>query len=93
MKIVTTSAFVLSLTLLLPACDPALRNEPLNPTFGNAVRHNMSVQIVNPEAGSGPATPTDMNGKRATDAYGRYSAGAVKAPEGESPGKDGGGKK
>lgn len=89
MKYVTTSAFVLSLALLLPACDPIERKESLNPTFGNAVRHNMNVQIVNPDAGTKPAGPTEMNGTRAASAYDRYTKGTTEAPEAESVGGSG----
>ena len=86
MEYVKTSAIVLSLALLLPACDLIERKKTLNPTFGNAVRHNMSVQIVNPDAGSKPTGVTGMNGTRAASAYERYTKGTVEAPEAESVG-------
>ena len=62
MKYVTTSVMAVSLALLMSACGPFERKKSLNPTFGNAVRHNMNVQIVNPDAGSKPAVAPDMNG-------------------------------
>jgi len=93
MKNVTTTVLVLSLALLMSACGPFERKKSLNPTFGNAVRHNMQVQIVNPDAGTQPAGPTEMNGARAASAYGRYATGTTKAPEAQSVGGKGGSKK
>jgi len=84
MKYVTTSALVLSVALLSSACDPFERKKSLNPTFGNAVRHNMSVQIVNPDAGSKPTTPIEMDGTRAAKAYSDYSTGTIPETKADS---------
>jgi len=93
MKFIATSVLVLSVALLASACDPVMRKKSLNPTFGNAVRHNMQVQIVNPDAGTQPAEPTEMSGTRAASAYGRYTTGTIKAPEAISAGSKSGSKK
>lgn len=86
MKYVATSALILSLAALMSACGPFERKKALDASFGNAVRHNMSVQIVNPDAGVKPPAPSDMDGNRATSAYGRYATGATKKPEAVSAG-------
>ncbi|MBE0530539.1 MAG: hypothetical protein IH626_06885 [Rhodospirillales bacterium] len=59
--------------LAMAACAPA---EPPLPDFGNAVRHNMAVHILNPDY-EAPAAPTPMDGARAGVAIGRYRAGAA----------------
>jgi len=93
MKYVTTTALILSLAALTSACGPFERKASLDSTFGNAVRHNMNVQIVNPDAGSKPAEATDLDGYRATSAYGRYAAGTTKKPTADSSGGKSGSKK
>jgi len=63
----------------LSACQS--NDEPLNPDFGNSVRHNMSVQIINPA----PTYPTTgapgMTGPRARGVMERYDKGEVIAPD------------
>jgi hypothetical protein len=93
MKYAITNAIVLSLALLMSACGPFERKASLNPTFGNAVRHNMNVQIVNPDAGAKPTEPSDQDGNRARDAYKRYSTGAVEEPKEVKAGGAGGSSK
>lgn len=93
MKNVATSVLVLSLALLMSACGPFERKKSLNPSFGNAVRHNMQVQIVNPDAGSQPAVATEMDGARAASAYGRYVTGTSRAPVSDSASGKSGSKK
>ena len=62
--------------LALTACEanpvePKLR---LHPAFGDAVRHNMAVQIINPD-GHPDLSPPPMDGARADDAVKRYREG------------------
>lgn len=52
----------------------------LSPDFGNAVRHNMAVQVVNPDPVYGE--PSTVNGVRVRDAYDRYQEGVVTPPAG-----------
>lgn len=64
---------------LMAACTP---QEDLNPSFGNAVQHNMSLHIINPQ----PTYSTlqqvpDLDGPRAAGAQQRYDDGEVIPPE------------
>lgn len=64
-------------TLALAGCDgnnPFRSKQVLHPSFGDAVRHNMAVQIINPD-GHPDLTPPAMDGARAADAVERYRAG------------------
>ena len=53
---------------------------PLNPSFGNTVRHNMAVHIVNPRPAMAATEATDMDGQRAAGAIDRYHTGQVIQP-------------
>ena len=58
------------LGLALAACEN--RNaQPLNPSFGNAVNHNASMHIINPEPYTG-TEPPEMDGVRAVETYKNY---------------------
>jgi type IV pilus biogenesis protein CpaD/CtpE len=71
---------ILVIAALTPIALAACENPPqkprltLSPGFGDAVRHNMAVQIVNPD-GSQDFNPPPMDGARADDAVERYRAG------------------
>lgn len=59
----------------LAACEnPAKPKLMLNPAFGDAVRHNMAVQIINPD-GHPDLTAPPMDGARGTLAIERYRTG------------------
>jgi type IV pilus biogenesis protein CpaD/CtpE len=63
--------------LALAACEgdnPFQSKQVLHPSFGDAVRHNMAVQIINPD-GHPNLSPPPMDGARAADAVQRYRAG------------------
>lgn len=61
--------------IALAACEnPTQPKHTLHPGFGDAVRHNMAVQIINPD-GHPDLTPPAMDGARAADAVERYRAG------------------
>ena len=78
MKVVTILA-LLGAASLLAACTP---QEKLHPEFGNSVRHNMSVHIINPDPGYGAGQQVpDLDGPRAAGAQGRYDKGEVIEPE------------
>lgn len=53
----------------------------LSPDFGNAVRHNMAVQTVNPEASAGITEPPGLDGNRANTAITEYHGGTTKKVE------------
>ncbi len=78
MKAVTILA-VLGAGSLLAACTP---QENLHPDFGNSVRHNMSVHIINPNPtyGADEQVPT-LDGPRAAGGQLRYDKGEVIEPE------------
>jgi type IV pilus biogenesis protein CpaD/CtpE len=63
--------------LALAACEgdnPLQSKQVLHPSFGDAVRHNMAVQIINPD-GHPDLSPPPMDGVRAADAVKRYREG------------------
>jgi hypothetical protein len=75
----TTLAFLgaAGLLVVLSACqqiDPAGAD-----TFGNAVAHNMELQVVNPEP-THAAGPPELSGSRAALAIGRYETDQVEKP-------------
>ncbi len=76
---VTTVFTVLTAGGLLVACTP---QEKIHPSFGNSVRHNMSVHIINPvpEYSASQQIP-ELDGPRAAGAQGRYDKGEVIQPE------------
>ena len=51
-----------------------------HPSFGNSVRHNMAVHIINPRPAMAATEATDMDGHRAAGAIGRYERGEVFQP-------------
>jgi hypothetical protein len=64
---------------LVAACAP---QENLHPDFGNSVRHNMSIHIINPAPQYPTANqPPSLDGPRAAAAQERYDKGEVIEPE------------
>jgi type IV pilus biogenesis protein CpaD/CtpE len=64
------------------ACESVVEpRKELSPDFGNAVRHNMAVQIVNPEASTGITEAPTLDGNRANAAVTLYQTGKTKAVE------------
>jgi hypothetical protein len=61
----------------LAACAPADRPSP---GFGDAVRHNIAAQVVNPDANLADLPPPEMEGERTRGAFERYQADKVKRP-------------
>ena len=57
--------------------EPRLANHP---SFGNSVRHNMAVHIINPRPAMAATEATDLDGHRAAGAIGRYERGEVIRP-------------
>ncbi len=77
---------VLILLAALSGCAGGATDErpaagPLGADFGNAVRHNAAVQIVDPEPMNLDGSPPPMDGRRAAAAMGRYQSGDVEIPE------------
>lgn len=71
-NVIRILAVVALAPIALAACqDPSKPRPVLHSSFGDAVRHNMAVQIVNPE-GNQDFNPPDMDGDRAAIAVTRY---------------------
>jgi type IV pilus biogenesis protein CpaD/CtpE len=69
----------IAVAAMLSACSDTL---PLNQPdgFGNAVRHNIEAQVVNPNP-KPESGPIPMNGNRAGIAMQRYESDKVKEPK------------
>lgn len=65
--------------LLLAGCYH-MAPGPYAPDFGEAVRHNMDMHIVDPEAGLAEVEAPELDGARGALAIGRYRADQVKEP-------------
>jgi hypothetical protein len=77
------------LILVLAACGN--RNiPPLAPDFGNAVEHNMSMHIINPEPATAGYGAPELDGTRAKGVLDRYKSGSVIVPKAEATGGSGG---
>ncbi|SOD93490.1 hypothetical protein [Caenispirillum bisanense] len=59
----------------LTACQPA--DAPLSRDFGNAVRQNMAVHIINPDPAYPPGALPVSSGRRTGLAVERYQTGAT----------------
>lgn len=75
------SLLLVGLLSTLSACANVYRQSgtPL-PGYGNAVRQNAAVMIVDPQPASAANTTIDMDGMRAFLAIERYRTGAVIEP-------------
>lgn len=70
---------ILGIGGLITACTP---QEELHPTFGNAVKHNMSLQIINPAPTyNAEQQVPELDGPRAAGTQSRYDKGEVIQPE------------
>ncbi len=80
MKITRIIAAVVLGLVVLTACETEPRMT-LSPDFGNSVRHNMAVHIINPPSLGKETTAVPMDGKRAFEAIDRYQKHEVIEPE------------
>lgn len=70
------------LPVILLAVGSGCENaSPLGKDFGNAVRHNMAVQIINPSPDYTGRGPPGLSGMRAARALERYEKGEVIKPK------------
>ncbi len=81
----TTYRSRLSVALLAIAaagCDPTIYRESGTPApgYGNAVRQNAAVMIIDPQPASAANTDIDFDGRRAGLAIERYRSGKVIPP-------------
>ena len=79
MKVITKVAAI-ALLLGLAACDAEPRKN-LGANFSNAVRHNMAVHVINPEASQKVPEVEPSDGTRAADAVERYKKGETTETE------------
>ena len=70
-----------ALLFAVTACAQWQNKEPLGRDYGNAVTHNMSVQVIDPAPNLEGKEIPDMAGTRANGAMERYNTGTVIAPE------------
>lgn len=70
-----------ALLLAVTACAQYQNKEPLGRDYGNAVNHNMSVQVIDPAPNLEGKEVPDMAGTRASGAVKRYDSGTVIQPE------------
>jgi len=76
---IKTLALIAVIGLAAAGCESVTEpKHTLNPNFGNAVRHNMAVQIVNPEASAGITDVPNLDGDRANSVVLEYQKGKTK---------------
>ncbi len=80
MKITGIFAAVVIGFAVLAACETEPRMT-LSPDFGNTVRHNMAVHVINPPSLGKATTALPMDGVRAMGAIDRYQKHEVIEPE------------
>ena len=80
MKITRIITAVVIGLVVLTACETEPRMT-LSPDFGNSVRHNMAVHIINPPSLGKETTVVPMDGVRALGAIDRYQKHEVIEPE------------
>jgi type IV pilus biogenesis protein CpaD/CtpE len=80
MKITRIITAVVIGLVVLTACETEPRMT-LTPDFGNSVRHNMAVHIINPPSLGKETTVVPMDGVRALGAIDRYQKHEVIEPE------------
>lgn len=80
MKITRIITAVVIGLAVLTACETEPRMT-LSPDFGNSVRHNMAVHIINPPSLGKETTVVPMDGVRALGAIDRYQKHEVIEPE------------
>ncbi len=80
MKITRIITAVVIGLVVLTACETEPRMT-LTPDFGNSVRHNMAVHVINPPSLGKATTALPMVGGRALGAIDRYQKHEVIEPE------------
>lgn len=77
----TMKALPVVLLFAVAACAQYQNDQPLGRDFGNAVTHNMSVQVIDPAPNLEGKEIPNMEGTRAAGAIERYDTGTVIEPE------------
>lgn len=68
---------------LLAACGPSVYRDSATPIpgYGNAVKQNAAVMIIDPQPASAANVDIDFDGRRGSIAIERYRTGTVIPPE------------
>jgi hypothetical protein len=68
---------------LLAACGPSVYRDSATPIpgYGNAVKENAAVMIIDPQPAAAAKVNLDLDGRRAGIAIERYRTGTVIPPE------------
>ena len=77
----TMKILPLALLFAAAACAQYENDTPLGRDYGNAVTHNMSVQVIDPAPNLEGKEIPNMEGTRAAGAIERYDTGTVIEPE------------
>ncbi len=77
-KTVSAIAAVAAMAVVLVACAP---QQHLSPDFGDAVRQNMAVHIIDPRPMPVDEAGSALDGRRAAGAVDRYQRGQIIEPE------------
>ena len=77
----TMKLLPLALLFAVAACAQYQNDAPLGRDYGNAVTHNISVQVIDPAPNLEGKEVPNMDGIRATGAIERYDTGTVIEPE------------
>ena len=77
----TMKVLPVALLFAVAACAQYQNDAPLGPDFGNAVHHNLSVQVIDPAPNLEGKEIPNMEGTRAAGAIQRYDTGTVIQPE------------
>lgn len=73
--------FKLSSLILVLVAGACTNQKPISPDFGNSVRHNMAMHIINPAPDYAGQPQQGMDGVRAALAMERYQTGEVIEPD------------
>ena len=77
----TMKVLPFALLFAVAACAQWQNKEPLGRDYGDAMSHNLSVQVIDPAPDLEGKEIPDMAGTRASGAIDRYDTGTVIEPE------------
>jgi hypothetical protein len=79
----TRPAIVIAAATMLAACAPSVYQDSTSPIpgYGNAVKQNSAVMIIDPQPASAANVDIDFDGRRGAIAIERYRTGKVIPPE------------
>ena len=82
MEKIRTGLSLALMAIAVTACTPSMYSDSTTPAvgYGNAVRQNSSVMIIDPQPATAANTQIDFDGRRADLAIERYREGKVIPP-------------